>query len=418
MNREIIVNLADPNKDGIARSPLSSVGEKLSPVVTGDTETLVIYPVLPTGIPTRPWKSFDLTGYTIAATIGSPGDKPTGGTFTLTYGTTTASLAYNISPEALETALNALALTTSDGGVEVTGVAGDYYAITWLSVGARATALTGEGKNLEPFGGVAVDVLQEGDGSTKEVRFIQLRSQVFAISGSFSAADPLEEEIEIIAAGSGSSHGIQTFGFSKQPIGGTFTITLGGVTTSSLPFDATPEEISTALGEGFLVEGIAGGPWTIEQTSDAALPLGTMDVAGLSYLKGWEAEMTMGTKEMFLALISSGADSITPIFEIELTDPDGKKNTVLQSSIEVKREVLSSGILTSIINEFGIPAGAGAVLYSTPQTLSGAEKTQAGNNLGFPSYATLELANAGEGEIGIPFFDTTLEKYRTTTDIA
>ena len=418
MNRELIVNLADPSKDGLARSPLSSVGATMSPVVTGDTETIVIYPVIPTGIQSRPWKSFDLTGYTIAASIGSPGEKPSGGTFKITYGTSTSDLSFDISPQDLETALNALALATSDGGVEVTGVAGDYYAITWLSNGARATAMTGEGKNLEPFGSVVVDVLQEGDASTKEVRFIRLRSQVFAISGAFSPAAALAAEVEVISPGDGTSHPIQSFGFTQQPIGGTFTITFDSITTNSLPFDATAEQLAEALGEGYVVEGISGGPWIVEKESNEAIAIGSMNVAGLAYLEGWEAEMAISTKEMFLALISSGANSITPTFEIELTDPSGKKNTVLQTDIEVKREVLSSGVLTSIINEFGIPAGAGALLYSIPQSLTGSQLAQIAENNGYPLYATLEEANAGEGEIGAHFFDTTLNKYRSTTALS
>ena len=37
--------------------------------------------------------------------------------------------------------------------------------------------------------------------------------------------------------------------------------------------------------------------------------------------------------------------------------------------------------------------------------------------LGANPHATLEAANAAEGEIGKPFYDTTLETQRTTTDI-
>lgn len=57
------------------------------------------------------------------------------------------------------------------------------------------------------------------------------------------------------------------------------------------------------------------------------------------------------------------------------------------------------------------------VAHGHAQTLTNAQKLQLAANAGFPTYATLSLANAGEAEIGSPFFDTTLFRYRTTTDI-
>lgn len=57
-----------------------------------------------------------------------------------------------------------------------------------------------------------------------------------------------------------------------------------------------------------------------------------------------------------------------------------------------------------------------AVRYDLAQDLLSAGRQQAAANLGFPVYANLSAANAGEGVIGIPFYNIATDKYETTTD--
>jgi hypothetical protein len=116
--------------------------------------------------------------YTPLIGIGDCGN-PTGGTFTLTYsGQTTAALAYNTSPAAVQTALEALS-NLAPGDVIVTGVAGVYYKVTFggTLAATNVAEITGDGTALTPSSVVSVDTITAGAASpaTNEVQLIQLR---------------------------------------------------------------------------------------------------------------------------------------------------------------------------------------------------------------------------------------------------
>lgn len=394
MSRDLIINIANQTREGLVASPLSEAGSSMAPIVKGDSELLRIFPVTPTGDQSRPWESVDLTGYSIAASVGNPGQKPTGGEFDIEYdGDTASDLAYDINPHSLNSHLNQLASITSDGGVTVTGVAGDYYVVEWDSVGARSTDFTTDSTELSPFGSVVVDTIQVGDSTTKEIRLISLRSQLYATKGSFTAVADITGIVTVIAAGSGSSHAIQSFKFSRSPVGGTFTLTFDGATTVSLPHDATASQVQTALGSGYLVEGSAGGPWTVEKDSNGAVSAGSMDVAGIAGLDGWQATINFATKELFLELAASSEQEISRTFEVEFTDASGNVETVLQIPVTISKEVMASGITSTLAAEFGVPPSA----------------------LGVNSYASLSAANAGEALHNVLFYNTTINKYQMTT---
>ena len=96
MSRDLIINISDRDKEGLIKDPLLQIGTNLSPIVKADSEHIRIFPVIPTNNAALPWMSVDWTGYSIAASIGNPGQKPTGGTFVIGYdGSDTSSLSVN-----------------------------------------------------------------------------------------------------------------------------------------------------------------------------------------------------------------------------------------------------------------------------------------------------------------------------------
>ncbi len=81
----------------------------------------------------------------------------------------------------------------------------------------------------------------------------------------------------------------QVITIEGAPTGGTFTLTLDGNTTAPIPFDADDETVSTALGDGLLVTGPAGGPYTVyfgfgndSDFNGVSVPLIEADPLGLS----------------------------------------------------------------------------------------------------------------------------------------
>jgi len=381
--RELIIDTLHEGRAGLIKSPDSTLGARLAPIVNGDGETLQIFPVKSTGNESSPWESIDWSGVDVVVSVGNPGQRPTGGEVTMFYGIQSVNMAYNLNPSTFQAALNALPAITSDGGVSVTGVAGEYYVVAWNSVGARATEMYGESEDLLPFGFVSVSVAQVGDASTKEIRVVSLSSKIYCFANSFSAIDPVAAVVSVIAAGSGSSHAVQKFGFSRKAIGGTFQITFDGETTVSLPFDASKAEVEAALTD-CSVTGPDGGPWTIEKLADGAVAAGSITTTGIEALEGIEGDIRYATKQLLIEMEEADASSINRIFEIEITPSGGAPFTVFRSEVKIFKDVFDSGTLyelpqpDSFINAL---IDARAVRYDAIQLLTSAQKRQARENI-------------------------------------
>lgn len=102
---------------------------------------------------------------------------PTGGTWTATFrGQTATGLAYNITPDALETALEALT-SVGAGNVRVTGSAGSSYVVTFLNdLGNQdVPAMTVSGAGLTGGTSPAVAVAQTTAGSAVDAGLFVVR---------------------------------------------------------------------------------------------------------------------------------------------------------------------------------------------------------------------------------------------------
>lgn len=105
-------------------------------------------------------------GYIPYIAIGSCG-YPSGGTAGWTFdGDSTAALAYNISPAALQTALRALA-SVGGANVNVDGVAGKYYTITFVGTlgGSTQPEITVDFSGLLPASTVEISTIVAGSAS-------------------------------------------------------------------------------------------------------------------------------------------------------------------------------------------------------------------------------------------------------------
>jgi hypothetical protein len=169
---------------GLIRSATDATPVAFPALVVGDTLYLSLQVVSDTEDGTLE----TLTSYSIRLGIGTPGARPTGGTFTVGDGSdTTAALAYNISAANLETALNALntAAGPFSDTVTVSGSAGGPYKVTWDNTGAHAS-LTITPTALTPESGSTVSELVAGDGSTAEVQSIHLYQQPLVLVTSWT----------------------------------------------------------------------------------------------------------------------------------------------------------------------------------------------------------------------------------------
>jgi hypothetical protein len=101
---------------------------------------------------------------------------PTGGTFTLTFGgDETTALAYNASPAAVQTALQALA-SIGSGNVAVSGVAGKYYLVEFTGslADTDVAEITSDFDGLLPASTIDVTTLVVGGGGNNEQQLLVL----------------------------------------------------------------------------------------------------------------------------------------------------------------------------------------------------------------------------------------------------
>ena len=168
---------------------------------------------------------------------------PTGGDFTLTFeGDTSGVIAWNASAAAVETELELM--TSLSGGVTVTGNAGGPWTITF-----DGTGLTGRDVQL-------------------------LTYSASGLTGSNVTVTKTQDSVAAV-------NEVQQVTLTGDVTGGTYTLTWdpggGDETTGTIDYDATSDEVQTAL-EGlttptsgdFSVTGVDGGPWLVEFTGTYA----------------------------------------------------------------------------------------------------------------------------------------------------
>lgn len=133
--------------------------------------------------------------YTLSVSIGDPTETISGGTFTITHSTnTTGNLAWNITSDGLQTALNALPSVIADGGLTVTGASG-LFQIAWNTTGTK-TEFGASGALLTPYG--AVEIATTNDGTTGyKTQLIQLMTASLCESGFEAITDGWAIEINL-----------------------------------------------------------------------------------------------------------------------------------------------------------------------------------------------------------------------------
>lgn len=134
------------------------------------------------------YASFSGSGaYTLFVAIGQCGF-PTGGTFTVTFGAnTTAALAWNISPAALQTALQGLA-SIGAGNISVVGTAGQYYTLTFIGSkgGATQAEVTLDTTNLIPISNADVSTIVAGSAGVNCVQLVNFATNPLSYADDWS----------------------------------------------------------------------------------------------------------------------------------------------------------------------------------------------------------------------------------------
>lgn len=147
-------------------------------VVLGDQKELLI--LIAKGDQLTLADESNSNSFSMKVAVGTPGLKPTTGTFTVTFGiSTSAAISYGASASTVQTALNAMTTISGAGGVTVSGDDGGPWQVTFNSVGSRAL-MTGDNANLYPASDVVISTSQNGTASIQEIQTIKLARRAAA----------------------------------------------------------------------------------------------------------------------------------------------------------------------------------------------------------------------------------------------
>ena len=342
--------------------PNSSIPAALPDFVQGDQIPIELYFLEPTGEVFSPYKFKSYTSPAIRFGIGRIAG-PTAGTFKITDGVqTTAAIAFDASASAVQTAIRA-ALTTNWSAAVVTGSAGNY--VIDRGTTGNVAQLTATTDNLSPDSTSIISTVRNGTGSVNEVQQIVLQQLAAAYQATWSAAGSAGSVTpSTVQAGDPSAtapkNEIQRLTFSTNPLGGTFTLTFTEGTTAAINYNATADQIATAINallgadavsiENYVVAS-AGGitAFDIKWADNKNQAQVTVGASNLQWSLGFSATVsldTLGVDQM----LGSAASVTDAIIEIEVTPSGGTPETLIHQTCTVTNDLLPSSVYGSTPN--------------------------------------------------------------------
>ncbi len=316
----------------------------------GDTLTLQMRFMNPTGNQSVPYVDVDESAAFVQVAIGTIAGLPLAGTFTITDTAatqTTAAIPFNASAATVQSAIVA-ALTTNWSTATVTGSTGGPWRITNGVNGAQADLLVIGTAGLSPASQAQVEQEEVGSGSTPAIQWFKLQLSPVAYQDSWTPFPAPAIAISNIQTGGVSgSNSIQGITLNNQPYAGTFTVTFGGQTTAPLPYNSTTAQVQTALqalssiGSGNVSVGGIIGAYVVTfigslgGAAQAAFTASATGLTGPLMLTGTLSLATVGIEEAV-----GEAQNIQQTFEVNITPSGGAPQTVLQTPVVIGNDLI------------------------------------------------------------------------------
>ena len=323
----------------------------------------------------------------ITLAIGVLDTAPTGGTFKLTYGSaTTSALSYTATASEVQTALNALAPITSEGGVAVSKTS-TTYRIVWNDEGVPNSSITVGENDLIPTSSIGIGSARAGSVSVSQITQLHIKQAPVAVCTSWVNQDePTISVVETSAPAYSGDYRIWNLSISPSPKGGTFRLakTINGSQVWCSPISITNITAnSVAIATGLNVTQISSYEFEITQTQvsgDTLVNVSaiTADDAGLIGYSSKFGYLNLNSLDVDLLL--NGKSSVSVIAEIEV-EKDGNRQTLVQSPATIYNDLIDTDSYSIVTWGSLVPADS-VVRYDTPQTLTAPQKAQVLTNIG------------------------------------
>jgi hypothetical protein len=345
------------------------------------------------------------TAVTLA--IGRIDTAPESGTFKLTYGgLSTAALPAGATAAQVQTALNALAVITTEGGVVVTKTSNSY-RIVWNTPAVTANVLSYSFNELYPTSTVNASAVKVGSLTQKQIYQVHIKQAPVANITSFvNQTPPAITVTQIHAPAFVGDTKVWRASISPQPKNGSFLIGFDAGTTSyntaAIDVNASGDTLLSALTTTFNGSWsvVKSGPnqWDIATTNATVFNLSATD-GGINAFNSKYGILDLDTAEVEDLL--AGESSADAVMEIQL-DTNGVKHTVTQQDITILNDLIDDASYSLVQWGDYLPADS-VVRYDTAQALTPAQKQQAKDNIGVSTIDTTALTNKDielEGRIG------------------
>lgn len=347
------------------------------------------------------------TAVTLA--IGRIDEAPSSGTFKLNYGTdATTVLNYDATETQVQTALNALASITAEGGVTVTKTSNSF-RIVWNTANTTANNLSYSFNELYPISSIGVNKVKTGSSvlGQKQIYQVHIKQAPVANITSFVNQDqPLVTLTQIHAPSFVGDTKVWRVSISPQPKAGSFLVGFNdgtdAYTTSAIDINSSADTVRSILtstfNAGWSVVKSGTNQWDIA-TSRTSIFNVAVSNAGIIAFNSKYGILSLNTAEVEDLL--AGQPEVDAVMEIQL-ETNGTKTTITQQEVTILNDLIDDASYT--VTQWGdlIPADA-VVRYDTAQALTTAEQAQARTNIGVSTVDTTALTNKDlelEGRIG------------------
>ena len=345
----------------------------------------------------------------VTLAIGKIDEEPLSGTFKLNYGTdATTVLNYNATEVQVQTALNALASITAEGGVTVTKTSNSF-RIVWNTANTTANNLSYSFNELYPTSSIGVNKVKTGSSVLGQKQIYQVHIKQVPVANITSFVNQAQPEATLTQIHTPSFVGdtkVWRVSISPQPKAGSFLIGFkdgtDDYTTDAIDINASSDTVrsilTSAFNAGWSVVKSGTNQWDIATARTSIFNL-EISNAGIIAFNSKYGVLSLNTAEVEDLL--AGQSEVSAVMEIQIEE-GGTKTTISQQPVVILNDLIDDASYT--VTQWGdlIPADA-VVRYDTAQTLTTAEQAQARANIGVSTVDTTSLTNKDielEGRIG------------------
>ena len=343
----------------------------------------------------------------VTLAIGRIDTAPDSGTFKLVYdGDETSQLTAGASASAVQTALNALASITAEGGVVVSKI-GNSYRIVWNNTTASPSTLTSSDNQLYPSSTINSSLIRLGSATERQIYQVHIKqSPVANITSFVNQTSPTLSVSQIHAPAFVGDTKVWRVSISPQPKSGSILISFNSgsntYTTNAIDINASGDTVLSALNStlsaSWSVVKSGVNQWDIATTDSAVFNL-TATESGIIAFNSKYGILDLDTAEVEDLL--AGESSADAYMELQV-ETGGVKHTILQQQVTILNDLIDDANYT-LVNWGDVVPADKVVRFDTAQSLTTSEQLQARQNIGVSDIDTSSLTAKDvelEGRIG------------------